>query len=67
MEWQSGLDYETTVAAQEVINADPSQAKAILAKHPRVQERVREAFRTNDNLRALFPEYIKSVLESVTE
>ena len=61
MDWQNGLDYQTAVAVQEVINADPSQAKSILAKHPQVQERVREAFRTNDNLRALFPEYIESV------
>jgi hypothetical protein len=61
MDWKSGLNYETAVAVQEVINADPSQAKAILEKHPQVREQVREAFRTNSNLRALFPEYIDSV------
>ncbi len=55
------LDYETTIAIKEVINADPSQAKTILAKYPQVQERVREVFRTNDNLRALFPEYIEFI------
>jgi hypothetical protein len=63
MDWQSGLDYETAQVVQEIINADPSQAKAILAKYPQAQERVREVFRTNNNLRALFPEYIESMVE----
>ena len=57
------LDHETALAVKEVINADPSQAKAILAKYPKVQKQVREVFRTNDNLRALFPEYVESVTE----
>jgi len=56
------LDYEMTLAVQEISNADPKQAKEILARYlPQVQTRVQEAFRTNDNLRLLFPEYVESI------
>jgi len=55
------MNYEVAVVVKEIINAHPSQAKAILARYSQVQERVREVFRTNGNLRALFPEYIEFI------
>lgn len=59
-------DIDVTAAVQRIINADASQAKGILAaERPEIQEKVREAFRTNDNLRSLFPEFIEQFVEPV--
>ena len=55
-------DLVVAAAVQRIINADASQAKDILAaERPEIQEKVREAFRTNDKLRGLFPEFIEPV------
>ena len=53
-----------TAAVQRIINANASQAKGILAaERPEIQEKVRMAFRTNDKLRSLFPEFIEPLTE----
>ncbi len=56
------MDFEVAAAVQRIIKADATQAKDILAAEPpEIQGKVREAFRTNDTLRNLFPDFIEPV------
>jgi hypothetical protein len=55
-------ELEVAEAVQRITQGDVSQAKSILASLPSgVRDKVVQHFRSTENLRLLFPEYVETI------